>query len=281
MVEATFINPYGSSSHSWDYGFIFREPRGDAPFLQIVVTSGKWWALYSGSDTPRRKVDEGWVSYLNTQYLGRNHLLLIAIGERGLFFVNGNFVATLDLSDVAHAGDVSLITGAFSGNERDGEVTRFEGYRVDHLTKEHGPVGGTITEPGTGTLGEHEAFGCRLVVWSIIRNPEFSWLDMVVLRDESRWMHYTRKPNDSDYTLRSYGALPDESVMWPDRVNRLSLVAIEDVGWLLLNDELLSKLDLSSNQSKRGVSGIAGFSNNHAGPVVSYEDFIVRVPGGR
>ena len=195
------------------------------------------------------------------------------------------------------AGDVSAITGAFTGNERTGEVTRFEGFKVDHLTKEYGPVEGTITDSGTGILGEHEAFGLRspdviveaaftnplAVDWLygfIIRSPRANWLDMVVFTDDSRWMHYTRKPNDADCTLWSNGALPDESVMWPDHVNELSLIAIEDEGWLLLIDKLISRLDLSNNQSTGAVSGIAGFFSDHAGPVVSYENFIVWVPGG-
>ena len=62
--------------------------------------------------------------------------------------------------------------------------------------------------------------------------------------------------------------------------NKLSLIVIEDVGWLLLNDELISRLDLSNYQIARGVAEMAGYFNDHEGSIVSYEDFTVGVPGG-
>ena len=52
------------------------------------------------------------------------------VGERGYFFVNGEFIAALDLSTVTGAGDVSVITGAYTGNERAGAVTRYEDFTV-------------------------------------------------------------------------------------------------------------------------------------------------------
>ena len=61
---------------------------------------------------------------------GSNHLWVVAVGERGYLFVNGDFIAALDLSAVIGAGGVSVITGAYTGNERAGAVTRYEDFAV-------------------------------------------------------------------------------------------------------------------------------------------------------
>ncbi len=73
MVEATFINPYDASSHSWDYGFILRGPRGDEDFFQVVVSGYKSWELSIGANAPYRTVNDGTVPHLNTTVGGRNH----------------------------------------------------------------------------------------------------------------------------------------------------------------------------------------------------------------
>ena len=44
MIEATFINPYSASSHSWSHGFFIRSNR-NASFIQIIVSSGSRWEV--------------------------------------------------------------------------------------------------------------------------------------------------------------------------------------------------------------------------------------------
>ncbi len=89
---------------------------------------------------------------------------VIAMGERGLFFVNGNFVSTLDLSDVTHAGDVAVMTGAYTDDEVAGKVRRYEAFSVGELTKEYGPVGGVIEGEEPNGIGMHSAYGTGLVI---------------------------------------------------------------------------------------------------------------------
>ena len=293
MVEATFINPYDASSHSWDYGFILRRPRGDEDFVQVVVSSYKRWELNVGATAPYRTLNDGTVPYLNTSIGGRNHLRVIAMGERGLFFVNGNFVSTLDLSDVTHTGDVALMTGAFTGGEVAGEVTRYQGFRVEELTRAYGPIGGVLHDDGTESLTDHTAFGLStrdliveakfvnplVVDWFYgfsLRNPGFNRLDLVFLADDSGWVHYTRKAADQDYTLVSSDTVTERHLR-PDRRNKLSLVALGNEGWLLLNGEFIARLDLSGNQDAGWVAAIAGFFNDRGGSV-EFEDFTVWVP---
>jgi hypothetical protein len=67
---------------------------------------------------------------LDVSASGTNHIRLVAKGETAYFFVNGNYIATLDVSGKLVAADVSVVTGAIEGDQVDGKSTRFEGFTV-------------------------------------------------------------------------------------------------------------------------------------------------------
>ena len=151
MVEATFINPYSAASNTWDYGFIFRQEH-TGPAIHVVVTSDRRWYLAwrETSDADNQRVGGGTIPTFDTSAGGRNHLRVVTIKERGWLFVNSEFVSALDLSDVTGAGDVAVITGAFTGDEVAGAVTRFENFRGHRLNRRYGPADGKLEkEPGS------------------------------------------------------------------------------------------------------------------------------------
>ena len=293
VVAATFVNPYAASSNSWDYGFIFRNPwrDEDAPFLQVIVSSDRRWALKSGAGAPYDHVGGGTLGNLNTAAGGRNHLMVVAIDERGWFFVNGDFVAGLDLSSVTHAGDVSVITGAFAGNEVAGAVTRFEDFSGRSFSRRYGPADGTL-EKEEGRIASHWS-GVRardLLVeadfvnpqgsdWSygfIVRNPEFNRLEVIGLTDSEWWFHRTRDTGDDKYTEVDSGFLTDSGATFLTR-NHLTLIAIEDRGWFFVNDQLIDELDLSHNQDRGGISAMGGFFREDRDSP-EFQDFNVWAP---
>ena len=159
IVEATFVNPYASSYAPWDYGFIVRDHRvgNETTFMLIRVTGNERWIVSGHEFGIYYEMDDGWVPGLNIWDGGRNHLMLVAIEERGLFFVNGNFVTSLDLSDMSQAGDIAVVTGSIAGNEVAGEVTQYEGFKVDELTKEYGPVRDTVEDDHDEYINLHKS----------------------------------------------------------------------------------------------------------------------------
>ena len=199
IVEATFTNPYSSSYNSWDYGFNIRDLNSverlvgsDEPYIEIVVTGyGRWAAQARNHDLSySEQIGGGTLSNLNTSGGGKNHLRVVTIGERGWFFVNHEFVSVIDLSDAKRSDDeydVAVITGAFTGNEVDGKVTRFEDFAGAPLAKRYGPADGKlekepgfIAEHGSGVrtrdlVAEAEFINPQGTDWDygfIIRNPE-------------------------------------------------------------------------------------------------------------
>ena len=222
---------------------------------------------------------------------GRNHLMVVAIGERGWFFVNGEFVAALDLSAVTHSGDVSVITGAFAGDEVAGAITRFEGFSGRRLSRRYGPADGKL-EKEEGKVASHGSgvWARDLLVeaqfispqdsdWDygfVIRNPQFNRLDIVGLTGSEWWFHYTRDVGDDEYTELASGFLSETGARFLSR-NRLLLIAIEDTGWFFVNDELVDKLNLSHNQDQGEIRAAGDFFLDHRSSP-EFQDFNVWAP---
>ena len=222
MVEATFVNPYSAASNDWDYGFIFRRER-NGPAIHIALTSYRRWVLNwreTASADSSQRLGGGTLSTFNTDAGGRNHLRVVAIEERGWLFVNSEFVSSLDLSAVTGEGDVAVMTGAFTGNEVEGAVTRFENFRGDRLSKSYGPADGEL-EYEQGVISGHDS-GVRtrdLVAeaefvnpsgsdWDygfVIRNPTYNHLEVIGLSYGPWWFHYTSEVGDDDYSLVADG----------------------------------------------------------------------------
>ena len=293
MVEATFINPYSASSNDWDYGFMLRRSDYTGRQIQIVVSSDRRWyaAWREASDADNQRLGGGTLKTFGAGAGGRNHLRVVAIGDRGWFFVNGLFVTSLDLSDVTGAGDVAVITGAFAGDEVAGAATRFENFRGERLDRRYGPADGQF-EYQEGFISTHDSgVQSRDVVaeaefvspsgrdWDygfIVRNPEFNRLEVIGLTGEAWWFHQTRDVDYEDYSEVADGFLSSSGISLSSR-NSLLVMAFEESGWFFVNDSLVAKLDLGHNLDSGDVSAMGGFFNNHIGEP-SFENFKVWVP---
>ena len=290
IVEATFVNPYSAASNKWDYGFFIRDG-ATGPAIHVVVTSDRRWSLVAGDQPPRQVIGGGTLRNFDTSAGGRNHLRVVAIKERGWLFVNGEFVSSLDLSTVTGAGDVAVITGAFAGNEIAGAVTRFENFQGERLSRRYGPAEGKLEkEPGSIATHRSKVRTRDLVVeadfvnpqgsdWSygfLIRNPEFSLLEVIGLTDKAWWFHDTRDVGDDEYTDVASGYLWNAGINLLSR-NHLLIIAIEGAGWFFVNDRLVAKLDLGHNQASGRISAMGDFFLGHQGSP-SFENFNVWAP---
>jgi len=288
IVSATFVNPYSAATNSWDYGFIIRDGISGSN-IHLVVTSRGRWELLSGDEPPRKRVDGEILRSFDTGAGGRNRLWVAVFGERGLFFVNGEFISVLDLSDVTGTGDVAVITGAFEGDELAGAVTRFEDFEGSRFTRQYGPASGRL-EYKQGTISGHSsgAWTQDLVAeaeftnpsgldWDygfIIRNPEFNRLEVIGLTGNRWWFHKTRDLGDDDYTEMADGFLP--ATNFRSR-NHLLLFVAGNIGIFIVNGQLIAWLDLSHNQDWGGVNVMGGLFNDHTGEP-TFDNFSVWTP---
>ena len=292
IISATFVNPYSASTHSWDYGFMFRNER-DGPVVFIVVSSSGAWELYwrEENNHESQNISSGRLKRFETHNGGSNRMWVVAVGERGYLFVNGEFIAALELSAVTSAGGVSVITGAYTDNERAGAVTRYEDFVVTALTKRYGPASGTLEkEPGFIAGHDSGVWTKDMIVeaeyispvgtdWDygfIIRNPEFNRLEAIGISGDGRWFHDARDVGDSEYTDMASGSLTDFAVSLQKK-NHLLVAAFGEFGLFFVNDKLIARLDLSHNRDHGGVSAMGDFYLSHRGSP-EFENFNVWVP---
>lgn len=131
VAEATFYNPYDADENLWDIGFIFR--LGDSNGYRLVVISDGTWRLSIRIDGETIIPDRGSTQYLNTGANQVNHLRLVADGPTGFFYLNGEFVAELDLSEELNDGEIEIGTAFFTDTEQAGAVTSYEEFRIWEL----------------------------------------------------------------------------------------------------------------------------------------------------
>ena len=72
-------------------------------------------------------MNEGDINNLDVSTGGSNRLRLIIEDGIGRFFVNDEFITTLDVSAKQVAGDIAISTGS---NEVDGESTQYEDFTI-------------------------------------------------------------------------------------------------------------------------------------------------------
>ena len=288
-VSATFVNPASSGSRSWDYGFSIREA-GGASVRAIVTSAGRWQvAVAAGGSSP--ETTEGPLQVFNGGVGQLNSIVLFATGNWGMLFVNGEFVSPIDLSAVGRVGDVAVITGANPGNEISGVSTRFERFQAIQLQKRFGPTGGSlpagasrITEYNTGLWTRDLVAEAEFVSpvggnWDygfVFRNPAFNVLEVVGVSDEGKWFHTARSATSGGYVDLAKGAVSESGAAFRDR-NHVMLVAFGSTGLLLLNGQMVARLDLLHNQNSGGVSAVANFYFGNQGSP-SFTNFNVWTP---
>ena len=132
VAEVRFFNPYGLDEGKWSHGFMFRE--GNTEHFQVVGIAngeyGGWWFHHIRKEG--NHFDEDWdhSGYIRDGVGEYNDLKLVAQGAEGELFVNGNLVATLDLSRLQIYGESNPIAGYYTGHGVAGAVTRFESLTI-------------------------------------------------------------------------------------------------------------------------------------------------------
>jgi hypothetical protein len=129
VCEVTFYNPYSTSEGSWDYGIFFRDTGGNQQY-RLAVHSDKSWDFGLRDGSNWTNTADGVISDLDISPSGQNTLRLVVKDAQAFFYVNGVYVATLDVSTKQIEGDVAVATGIWSGDEITGRTTRYTEFTV-------------------------------------------------------------------------------------------------------------------------------------------------------
>lgn len=129
VVDAVFFNPYAATRGAWDIGYSLREADINDQF-RIAVESNGVWSLADHRGEETNYIHEGELDNLNTGEGDANRLTVYVNGDTGHFFVNGQYIAALDLAARMTSGNVGVATSLFAGYEIEGEATGFDEFTV-------------------------------------------------------------------------------------------------------------------------------------------------------
>ena len=280
IISATFGNPYGAQSGRWDYGFYIRNDRGTnrGTFMYLAVTSeGNWQLKWRDRATKTTEtIHQSTVDNLNTGPGEENTLWVAAIGNRGAFFINDEFVSMLDLSASNRAGDVAVITGVYSGHEQAGAATPYRAFRILSLERTHG-MKGQYVDPVTTPGSSHQT---EVVAQDLIAEARFA------TDPNSRWHRAFALSGKSEDALHTAGV--DHRKMWFHRICDqdgcetraegplphdigdeiyLLLFSFRAKGLLFVDDQFVAHLKLSDQPDERELSLAVGTYDDDAARV--------------
>jgi len=113
VASAKFYAPDLTPGEGWSYGIVCRY-KSDSAHV-VFVNSSKTWQHILLLDGTNRTVEEGDYDVPITSGANQsNDLRVIAMGDHGQLWVNGCFVANLDMSGLTEAGNVWVTIGADS-----------------------------------------------------------------------------------------------------------------------------------------------------------------------
>jgi S1-C subfamily serine protease len=289
IIEATFQNPFSAAAGGFDYGFKFRDAGGDAYFL--TVASDASWRLFYGDDPPRTVVGQGRMPRFRDGVGESNHLSLIAVGERGWLFGNGELVSELQIDAATGAGAVAVITGYYSGHEVDGAFTRFESFAGRGLELRFESGGGALDPVDADQIAvlQSGVFARDVVAeaqvplpgeagWDagfIFRNPRSDRFEIVGLDGDGEIFHYTRSAGEDRFERLGSGRAPEPSAGQSSR--RLRLIATGSSGWFIVDGVPVLELDLSHNLDRGFIALAGGFIGDNRN-LEKFESFRVFTP---
>ena len=130
IATATFTNPNSGSAGWWDYGFTFRGAGPDS-YHGLYVTSSREWSYFLRTGGGQPVVGGlGRVLRLNTRVEEQNTLMLVVVGQAGLFYLNGNLVRELDLHEGSGRGSIAAASGFLQRGRLPEGQTPYEAFRV-------------------------------------------------------------------------------------------------------------------------------------------------------
>lgn len=295
VISADVGNPFSADKGGWDFGLIFRQEEVDDEMRLVVRSTGEWNLnnRVPGEDSFTQDGDVE--ALLELAEDGGNQITLIAIDDVGHFILNGEYVAQLDLSERPFiAGNIALGTGFYSSSEQEGFATSYENFSVWELEPEFGPESGELEHilDNLIKLSRADVNLSNFIASTTFVNPfsaaenEFDigygfrvdddqyWL---TVESSGEWTLTSRFDSDADTDEVVDSGQVKELNIDEDGRNELTLIALGDTGYLLLNGDLVDSLDLSDITVAGDVEVVTAFYFDHEveGNATGYEDFTI------
>ena len=295
VIEATFFNPYSPNEGFWSQGFVFRSLDIHTRHAVIATNSGYWahylkrsaeqdWELQESRDTDLVRLAKG----------ASNHIRVFALGGFGMLFINDAFASLLDLNGLVEPGYVVGVSAFYSDDGLPGKSTRYKDFSIRPIHFIYGEETAIIRH-SEGQIDAHRTnttlkdgvigaiffnpFGQQLGDWSygfILRDNDAGTFHVIGVRNDRVWFHHLRKGDVDNEQILADGS-SDLINTSSSGANAMLLVVVDDDGWLLLNGEFVSHLDLSGLKTAGWISAITNYftGDGRSGYSTRFEDFTI------
>lgn len=265
VAVAEFKKP-NESIGAWGCELRFRHAGGNK-FHAIAVRNDSTWihSVREGSELDRR-LNSGESAALRRGNLEPNELRLVALGDIGWFFLNGRYIAELNLSSGPSKGGVharGLSTeiinfqekGAVDTGPRSGSLVDSEKYFSEVL----GNV--SVTDfIARATLSAPYADDAGIWDWGIaFRKQAPGDFQAFTIHSEGNWTYEIRKDHETFY--EDGGSLP--SMLTTEGRDDLRLIVCGDTALAYVNGTFIKDLDVSRGMASGDVSVVTWFTKGH------------------
>ena len=300
VAEVTFTAPHRPSTAPWSSGFLVRQSGSNRFHAVMIHSSGSWsHHLRTGTPSDDDLVRRDSSSAIETRGTARNHVRVVAAGGSGWLFVNGTYVADLDLSGHMDSGSVKLLGAWFKDDETAGGVTPYQSFSVQPLGRVYGPTDGSIEHADDNFIDVHRVFTSLAdgIIEARFFNPyssqEGSWssgfmfrqgvgeeFHAVLIDDSGYWYHRSRT-GDLDSAQAVAEDRSSQINTSPSGSNHIRIIAFGREGWLFVNGALVAKLELARLLEAGAVSAVGSYFAGHGIPGRStrFEGLTVRSVG--
>jgi serine/threonine-protein kinase len=125
IAEVEMHNPYSTAENPWSYSIDFRETHTNYAFY-LGIDSNANWTLLLDDNGNWSTISHGYLYNLDTSVNGSNHIRLMMVDNVATFFLNNEFINTLDVSRNTMSGDVALV----ASTEIAGKTTPYSNFTV-------------------------------------------------------------------------------------------------------------------------------------------------------
>ncbi len=292
IAKVDFINPYGTSIGTWDFGILFREQGFNNQYRLVVLSNKSWKVTAHDGSADGVTIASGELTNLNITDAGTNSVLLVVFKERGWFFLNGQLISELDLSTKMLSGGLELGVGLYANDEIDGYSTQYKNFEIwqANLTPQSGSLihdedtfieefGGeedisnfiltvTYTNPYSTETGNYD-YGF------MFRNAGGNEQYRLTIAQNKEWK-LTNHTGSADGVSVGSGTISTLKTNAGEQ-NSFTLIAIDTKGWLYCNNILVSAFDLSKRLTPGSTHIASGMYTGDEIPGYStdFSDFVV------
>ena len=301
VADVTFTMPHDITGKTWSSGFLVRRSDRRTGHVVVIHKSGRWSHYLRHAGPADYLLDQvGFSASIRTGENERNHVRVIASGSAGWLFVNGDYIAELDLSGLVESGSVALVGAFFDSDELEGLSTPYTNFTVRTLRRVFGPRDGVIDhDPNDGRIDAHKTsasladgilearffnpYSVQEGDWSsgfLFRAGASSEFHVVGVGESGRWFHRLRT-GDSNTTKRLADKASTHIATDQSGSNHVRVIVLGAEGWLFINGVYVDRLDLSGLLGVGEVSAIGSYfaGDGIVGKSTRFEGLTIRSTG--